>query len=213
MNKLFNFIVKIRFESSKFEFSKEQFGDIKDHRCWLKDSLILNACELLSLVEMTKSNKAILLYRATRDGFGAKDYHSRCDGKTNTITIIKNDLNYVFGGYASAAWDTSNGSKYTNDPKAFLFSLRRDGKSYNDKFEIKNPLCALYGNADCGLSFGGGHDILVCDQSNITTGSYTYFGHSYCVPVGYSYGGNAQSFLAGNYNQWTTTEIEVYQIS
>jgi hypothetical protein len=42
--------------------------------------------------------------------------------------------------------------------------------------------------------------------------SYSYFGSSYNLPNGYTYGGNANNFLAGNHNQWTTTEIEVYQI-
>ena len=31
-------------------------------------------------------------------------------------------------------------------------------------------------------------------------------------PNEYSNGGDARSFLAGNFNQWTTTEIEVFQI-
>ncbi len=44
-----------------------------------------------------------LLYRATRDGFNGEVFHSKCDGKGNTITIIKNNLNYVFGDYVSSA--------------------------------------------------------------------------------------------------------------
>ncbi len=73
---------------------------------------------------MTKSSKGILLYRPTRDGFTSQAFHSKCDGKGNTITIIKNNLNYVFGGYASSAWNRSGS---INDPNAFLFSLRRAG--------------------------------------------------------------------------------------
>ena len=179
--------------------------------CWLlKDFLILNAEEALSLVKMSKSTEGCLLYRASRDGFTAQDFHSRCDGKTNTITIIKNNLNCVFGGYASASWNSSN--QYINDPNAFLFSLRRDGKSYNDKFTIKKPENALHGSSSYGPIFGG-HDILVCNQSNATFGSYTNFGHSYNLPDGYGKGRIAKNFLTGNYNHWTTTEIEVYQIS
>ena len=208
MKLLCRFIFKIRFESSKFEFSKEQFGDIKNHGCWLNDSLILNSDESLSLVEMTKSNKGILLYRATRDGFGAKDFHSRCDGKTKTITIIENNLNYVFGGYASESWNSSN--RYISDSNAFVFSLRRDGKSYNDKFTINMPAFALYGNSVSGPSFGDG--LYVCDKSNIRTGSFTNIGFLFNVSVGCYMDENAKNFLSGNYDEWTTTEIEVYQI-
>jgi hypothetical protein len=64
--------------------------------------------ESVFLVEMTKSSKGILLYRATSDGFTSQAFHSKCDGIGNTITIIKNNLNYVFGGYVSSAWNSSN---------------------------------------------------------------------------------------------------------
>ena len=159
---------------------------------------------------MTKSSKGKLLYRATRDGFTTQAFHSKCDGKSNTITIIKNNLNYVFGGYASPAW-TSSGM-YRNDPNAFIFSLRRDGDSFKDKFTVKKTESAIIGYLRYGPTFGAGHDIYICNQSNTTVGSYCDFGDSYDLPNGYTYGGNAQSFLAGNFNQWTTTEIEVYQI-
>ena len=69
----------------------------------------------------------------------------------------------------------------------------------------------MFGNSSYGPIFGV-HDIVICNQSNITNGSYTIFGHSYNLPDGYIYNGNANDFLAGNYSQWTTTEIEVYQM-
>ncbi len=158
---------------------------------------------------MTKSTQGILLYRATRDGFTSQAFHSKCDGKEKTITIIKNNLDYVFGGFASSAWNSSN--NYINDPNAFLFSLIRNGVSFKDKFTVKNAQYALQGNSGYGPIFGGNY-ICICNQSNTNIGSVSNFGHSYNLPDGYTYGGNAKDFLAGNYNQWTTTEIEVYQI-
>jgi hypothetical protein len=165
--------------------------------------------ESVSLVEMTKSSKGILLYRATRDGFTSEAFHSKCDGKRNTITIIKNNLNYVFGGYASSAWNSSN--TWINDPNAFLFSLRRAGVSVKDKFTVKQASSALYGKPNYGPRFGVS-DIYICNQSNTNFGSYSNFVYSYNLPEGYTKGGNAKDFLAGNFKQWKTTEIEVYQI-
>jgi hypothetical protein len=159
---------------------------------------------------MTKSSDGILLYRATRDGFSSQAFHSKCDGKGNTITIIKNNLNYVFGGYASSAWNSSG--SYINDLNAFLFSLRRAGVSFKDRFTVKVATSALYGYSSYGPIFGSGHDIVIHNQSNANIGSQSNFGHSYNLPDGYTKGGNAKDFLAGSYNQWTTTEIEVYQI-
>ena len=43
-------------------------------------------------------------------------------------------------------------------------------------------------------------------------GRFCIFGHSYNLPDGYTHRGNARDHLAGNYNQRTKTEIEVYQI-
>jgi hypothetical protein len=166
--------------------------------------------ESVSLVEMTKSSKMNLLYRGTRDGFSSQAFHSKCDGKRNTITIIKNNLNYVFGGFASSAWHSSG--EWIDDPNAFLFSFRRDGVSFKDKFTVKQAQYALIGNTGYGPIFGGGGDIYICNQSNTNIGSSSDFGHSYNLPNGYTYGGNAKDFLAGSYSQWTTTEIEVYQI-
>ncbi len=159
---------------------------------------------------MTKSSKGILLYRATRDGFTSQAFHSKCDGKGNTISIIKNNLNYVFGGYASSAWNSSG--TWINDPNAFLFSLRRAGVSLKNKFTVKEPEYALVGNSGYGPTFGGGHDIHIFNQSNTNTGSYSNFGYSYNLPDGYTKGGNPKVYLAGNYIKWTTNEIEVFQI-
>ena len=157
----------------------------------------------------TKSTKGNLLFRATRDGFTSQAFHLKCDGKGNTITIIQSNLNYVLGGFASSSWNSSDG--YINDQNAFLFSLRRNGDSYTDKFIVKNVGNALFGSSSHGPTLGA-QDIQICNQSNTSIGNYSGFGVSYSLPNGYTQGGNAQAFLAGNYNEWTTTEIEVYQI-
>jgi hypothetical protein len=159
---------------------------------------------------MTKSSKGILLYRATRDGFTSQAFHSKCDGKGNTISIIKNNLNYVFGGFAIVAWNSSKAWIYDED--AFLFSLRRAGVSFKDKFTVKKHEHAIYGNPCYGPSFGGGCDISICNESNTNMGSYCQFGASFNLPNGIKYGPNSREFLAGNHDKWTTTDIEVYQI-
>jgi hypothetical protein len=56
-----------------------------------------------------------------------------------------------------------------------------------------------------------GHDIYLIDRSDINTGSYTNFGRSYALPSVKS-SEDRTSFLAGNFDNWLTTEIEVYQL-
>jgi hypothetical protein len=49
-----------------------------------------------------------ICWRATRDGWAASTFHSNCDGKSPTITIVQvinNNKKYVFGGYATAPWN------------------------------------------------------------------------------------------------------------
>jgi outer membrane murein-binding lipoprotein Lpp len=40
-----------------------------------------------------------LLWRGSRDGFTAKEFHRRCDGRTNTLTLILDTDGNVFGGF------------------------------------------------------------------------------------------------------------------
>jgi hypothetical protein len=40
-----------------------------------------------------------LLWRGGRDGFGVKDFHSRCDNHMNTLMIIQDTEYQIFGGF------------------------------------------------------------------------------------------------------------------
>ncbi|XP_046846675.1 uncharacterized protein LOC124440339 isoform X2 [Xenia sp. Carnegie-2017] len=44
-----------------------------------------------------------LCYRASRDGWRSRTFHSRCDNKGPTVTIIRYN-SYIFGGYTDALW-------------------------------------------------------------------------------------------------------------
>ena len=44
-----------------------------------------------------------LLFRASRDGFAALAFHSKCDNKGPTVTVVKSGGN-IFGGFTGKAW-------------------------------------------------------------------------------------------------------------
>ena len=155
---------------------------------------------------MTESSTVSLLYRATKDGFKSKTFHDKCNGKENTITIIKTNGNYVFGGFTAAKWNSDFG--HMADSESFLFSLRRNGTSCNHKFMVSNATYAIYGNPNYGPSFA--YDIVIKHKSNINIDSFSDLGWAYHYPAE---NGDRKSFLAGNYDSWLTTEIEVYQIN
>ena len=175
------------------------------------DSLILDknlSVELINLCGFFEKDKWDLIYQGSRHGFGAKDFHSKCDGHPNTLTIIKTSQLHIFGGYVNVSWDTSG--LYKQDRNSFIFSLVN-----RDHTQVKMNFDAFYGNnsiqcnSSYGPTFGGGHDIYVSDQANSNSLSYSNLGYNYKHPL-YSYNTNeAKSFLAGSYN-FQVSEIEVY---
>ncbi len=44
-----------------------------------------------------------LLFRASRDGFAATAFHSECDGKGPTVTVVQSGNN-IFGGFTEVSW-------------------------------------------------------------------------------------------------------------
>ena len=75
-----------------------------------KDSVILSSDQREILVTWLKGSRTItndsdkLLYRASRNGWGASNFHSCCDNKGPTVTVVKSG-NYIFGGYTGQNWD------------------------------------------------------------------------------------------------------------
>jgi hypothetical protein len=191
-----------------------ELGELVDglslHRCSLKRSLILTKEEIESIVVMAQFKEGNLLYRATRDGFTASAFHSKCVGKENTVTIIKTDSNYVFGGFTHEKWIIGDG--WINDSKAFIFSLRRAGISNSHKLNVKRAQYAIICNSDYVFRFGD--DISIKEESDINKGSNTALGVDYDCPPGFSNGSeDTKRFLAGSFTDWLTNEIEVYQIN
>ena len=72
-----------------------------------------------------KSGKNIeleLIYKASKDGYKAIDFHSKCDGKGPTLVIILANKR-LFGGYTTQAWNSSSPTGFKEDANAFTFSL------------------------------------------------------------------------------------------
>ena len=97
-----------------------------------------------------------LVYRGSRDGFGAADFHRLCDNKGPSITVVRSTGNFVFGGYTSVPW-TSAG-EYKRDAASFLFSLRNPTNS-PAKLLVTHPEYAVYHHSGCGPWFGSGYDL------------------------------------------------------
>lgn len=103
------------------------------------------------------------MYRGSRDGFAALDFHTKCDFLPSTLTLVETSLGYIFGGYTHACWTTGSGKSHY-DPRAFLFSLvNKFGKPFVCKIaDTKN---AIYSRTSYGPTFGT-NDIFICNNSN-----------------------------------------------
>jgi len=147
------------------------------------------------------------LWRGSRDGFAASTFHKLCDGKPNTLTLIKSTTGSVLGGYTSVPW--SCGGCYKADNTAFIFTLTNPS-SVPLKLEVTNIENAVYHQSNYGPSFGTGHDLCVYDSSNNNTNSIMKF-NSYDFPNG-KIGEEGGKFFLGDSNKFQSAEIEVFQV-
>jgi hypothetical protein len=165
--------------------------------------------ELINLCEFSPNDEWTLLYRATRNGFSSDVFHSKCDGHSNTLTILKaKESQFVFGGFTTVSWDSFSGDN--SDPNAFIFSLtNKDNTPLKMKVDPDEHESAICCHSRYGPIFGG-YDIIIYNNANTTMDGYSNLGYSYKHPQ-YARGTNeAKTFLAGS-THFHLDEIEVYQ--
>ena len=75
----------------------------------------------------TKIISAELLYDTSTDGDTIEDFKKKCFGQNPTLILIKTDMGFLLGGYATTAW--KEGGPIT-DYNSFVFSFNPD-KKYN----------------------------------------------------------------------------------
>ncbi|KAL9963127.1 hypothetical protein ACROYT_G032302 [Oculina patagonica] len=155
-----------------------------------------------------------LCWRASVDGWAGTAFHTNCDDKGPTVTIIRVGK-YIFGGYTGTSWTGSSSCRSQYDSAAFLFTLVNKPGWQPLKLDQTGKysylkLHSIYSCSNYGPTFGGGHDIYIADYASSNTNSYSDLGGNYAPPTGYSYRSSfAQSFLAGSYN-FQPDEVEVF---
>lgn len=149
----------------------------------------------------------LLCYRASTHGWAVSTFHSNCDGKRNTVTIVKAGQ-YVFGGYTDIPWESSG--RWTSTPNAFLFSLHNEEGLAPFKSVVKKPYRAMYRHSSYGPIFGSGHDIYIANNANSNRNSQANFGYNsvYSVPSDVQ---NKQTLLAGSH-PFTPDDWEVFYL-
>jgi len=174
-----------------------------------KGSQILNSkigSYLLKWVPKTDKNWTVL-YRATTHGWDASNFHGQCDGKGETITVVKSTNGNVFGGYNPVSW--SQNGQYSNDSKTFIFTLINTENVPPSKLSLISGKNGAYNCAGYGPTFGAGHDWYLCSNPNTVNSNYSNLGTSFTCPPGFNDVAKKQRLMAGTYN-FMVTEIEVF---
>ncbi|XP_067047394.1 uncharacterized protein [Acropora muricata] len=143
----------------------------------------------------------ILCWRASLHGWAASSFHSLCDNKGPTVTIVKDTNNNIFGGYTSISWESSRQCK--SDSKAFLFSLKNPTNDPRKLPQIHNRIdCVVVQRPIRGPSFAG---LNIPRHANRNGSCNEYLGYAYIVPSGKP----GDRFLTGD-NSFTASEVETF---
>jgi hypothetical protein len=142
--------------------------------------IVKNEKELYFIKSLLKHNKIFdekaklnLIYRATEDGFSADNFHTKCDNKPKTLSILYTKYGNIIGGYSTVTWD-KNTLNYSGDSNAFLFNISK--RTLN----IRNGNCnEIYSHSSYHLTYGSAHDLYICNNSQQTNGSYSSLNSSY----------------------------------
>jgi hypothetical protein len=150
-----------------------------------------------------------LLWRGSLHGFGARDFHSRCDGHTNTLTLILNARGHIFGGFTPVAWDSDSCWKADPDAKSAFFTLRNPQNGPARRFAL-NPEKkdeAIFSDIETGPWF---HEIGIYDNCNTTTANFAFFGTSDNYINDTTLDGYT---LFTDRSQFSVKEIEIFEIT
>jgi len=143
-----------------------------------------------------KNKKLKLIYKGSKNGMNATEFHKLCNNQGPTITVMKSNHGKVFGGFLDQAWSSRN--NYVNTTKSWLFSLTNKAKY------TQNSGYSSYGAYDYGTygpTFGGGFDIYLAADFKSNA--------NYCNKHSFNYQDNTT--LVGGYN-FIAEEVECYAL-
>ena len=143
-----------------------------------------------------------LIYSATIDGDTIDAFNKKCDGKPNTLTIIKTGNDKIIGGFLKKPLYVKENFY---DPDCFLFSLKAEEKyEVDSNGEYKNLSFFGTGSSSAIIDFGAGSSIHIVNNCLNTESNY------YC--------GRNGTFKFPNHRitngdiHFRVIEFEVYQI-
>ena len=112
--------------------------------------LTSEACEFffknVRIAGYAEVNEATLIFRASRDGWRADDFHRLCEGRGPTLCLVQADTDCMSAGFTSIAWKADEDGTNVEDASACVFALTDTLQVY----KTKNPEKAVGHHSGCG---------------------------------------------------------------
>ena len=148
-----------------------------------------------------------------KSGGAASAFHSGCDGKGPTVTVVRSaETGSLFGGVSDVSWASSN--KYARSNEAFLFCLDCAGEPNTPRqFAIlpEQPEALLH-HSEKGPTFGNGYDLSIASSPDTSTDSYANLGLYACPShIGTSGSIACREYFAGSLG-FKVADYSVYVI-
>jgi hypothetical protein len=177
-------------------------------KAWCAGFASLIVADFPALFSEFGRKRFTLLWRGSRDGFGARDFHSPCDGHAPTLTLIQDTAGNIFGGFTPVEWESHMGGKFKADPSlmSFLFALKNPHNFPARTFALKADMkdYAIGCKSSGGPWFNG-----LCVSGNCNTNdSWSRIDLSYTNDTGL----DGTHVLTGS-RMFTVKEIEVFEIA
>ncbi|PKY58345.1 hypothetical protein RhiirA4_512175 [Rhizophagus irregularis] len=123
-----------------------------------------------------------LIYRGSRDGISSESFRKKCNGRVESLVLIKvKDTNKVFGGYSSIGFcslgndfttDGSNHHRFYNSSDNFIFSFEDSEDTRHMKISrVVDKSQAILDSDYNGFNFGWGS--LTMDNVSLHANNYS----------------------------------------
>ena len=126
--------------------------------------------------------KLTTLFSTRTNGWSPAAFHSLCDNKGPSLTIVQDAGGSLYGGYTSISWTSSTG--LANDSKAFLFRSESSGSGNLESIKRSGNGNEIFQNAEYGPVFGCKHDFFTFDNKTSILREQSYQG-SYAYDADY----------------------------
>ena len=187
-----NIIIKNHFDREKLKIKyKIDSKIIKDN------SLYFVIDKIKQTYQKNNTPELNLLYRGSENNFEPGPFHSKCDKIKGTITLVKNNKGFIFGGFTSESWEGNNILK--KDDKAFCFSI-----NHKKIYEVIKEKEAIKCNKNYGPVFL--NDIFGFRKYNLKDGE------CYIIKACYYTGCDKDFEINGGEKELKAVETEIFQI-